>query len=135
MKLLKRKMFYRKNKYEIKGEKMSRKLYREYDKVCKQEYIMDKSTLNRQMDGEDSYICPACRFMGLKKKDNINPDHYGNSGIDVIDFCQANNLDFMQGSVIKYVFRYKNKNGLEDLEKAKEYIDRMIENLLDGEEF
>ena len=66
--------------------------------------------------------------------DNINPDHYGNSGIDVIDFCQANNLDFMQGNVIKYVFRYKNKNGLEDLEKAKEYIDRMIENLLDGEE-
>ena len=40
----------------------------------------------------------------------------------------------MQGNVIKYVFRYKNKNGLEDLEKAKEYIDRMIENLLDEEE-
>ena len=53
----------------------------------------------------------------------------------MIDFCQANNLDFMQGNVIKYVFRYKNKNGLEDLEKAKEYIDRMIENLLDEEEF
>ena len=51
----------------------------------------------------------------------------------MIDFCQANNLDFMQGNVIKYVFRYKNKNGLEDLEKAREYIDRMIENLLEGE--
>ena len=36
--------------------------------------------------------------------------------------------------MIKYVLRYKNKNGLEDLEKAKEYIDRMIENLLDEEE-
>ena len=72
--------------------------------------------------------------MEFTSKDNINPDHYGNSGIDVIDFCQANNLDFMQGYVIKYVFRYKNKNGLEDLEKAKEYIDRMIENLLDEEE-
>ena len=68
------------------------------------------------------------------KKDNIKPDHYGDSEIDVISFCQANNLDFMQGNVIKYVFRYKNKNGLEDLEKAKEYIDRMIENLLDEEE-
>ena len=40
----------------------------------------------------------------------------------------------MQGNVIKYIFRYKNKNCLEDLEKAKEYIDRMIENLLDEEE-
>ena len=72
--------------------------------------------------------------MKFTSKDNIKPDHYGSSGIDVISFCQANNLDFMQGNVIKYVFRYKNKNGLEDLEKAKEYIDRMIENLSDGEE-
>ena len=72
--------------------------------------------------------------MNNKEKDNIKPDHYGNSEIDVIRFCQANNLDFMQGNVIKYVFRYKNKNGLEDLEKAKEFINRMIEDLLDGEE-
>ena len=113
---------------------MEHEFYNVICKVCKQEYIMDKSELNRKVDGEGSYICPACRFMGLKKKNNINPDHYGSSGIDVISFCQANNLDFMQGNVIKYVFRYKNKNGLEDLEKAKEYIDRMIENLLDEEE-
>ena len=33
----------------------------------------------------------------------------------------------MQGNVIKYVTRYKDKNGIEDLEKAKEYIDRLIE--------
>ena len=117
-----------------RGKFMEHEFYNVICKVCKQEYIMDKSTFNRKMDGEGSYICPACRFMGLKKKDNIEPEHYGNSGIDVIDFCQANNLDFMQGNVIKYVFRYKNKNGLEDLEKAREYIDRMIENLLDGEE-
>ena len=92
---------------------------------------MKKSVL---INGDYFYVCPTCRSHDAKEKDNINPDHYGNSGIDVIDFCQANNLDFMQGNVIKYVFRYKNKNGLEDLEKAKEYIDRMIENLLDLDE-
>ena len=96
--------------------------------VCKQEYIVKKSVL---INGDYFYVCPTCR---LEEKNNIKPDHYGCGGIDVIDFCQANNLDFMQGNVIKYVFRYKNKNGLEDLEKAREYIDRMIENLLDGEE-
>ena len=96
--------------------------------VCKQEYIVKKSVL---INGDYFYVCPTCR---LEEKNNIKPDHYGGSEIDVISFCQANNLDFMQGNVIKYVFRYKNKNGLEDLEKAKEYIDRMIENLLDGEE-
>lgn len=57
--------------------------------------------------------------------DKINPSYYG-AGLDVIDFCQKNNLDFMQGNVIKYVTRYKEKNGKEDLLKAKEYIDRII---------
>ena len=113
---------------------MEHEFYNVICKVCKQEYIINKSALNREMDGENFYICPTCRLYETEEKNNINPDHYGNSGIDVISFCQANNLDFMQGNVIKYVFRYKNKNGLEDLEKAKEYIDRMIENLLDGEE-
>ena len=113
---------------------MGNELYNVICKVCKQEYIIDKSTFNREMGGGNFYICATCRLHEDEEKDNINPDHYGNSGIDVIDFCQANNLDFMQGNVIKYVFRYKNKNGLEDLEKAREYIDRMIENLLDGEE-
>ena len=113
---------------------MEHEFYNVICKVCKQEYTINKSTLNREMGGGSFYICPTCRSYGTEEKNNINPDHYGNSGIDVIDFCQANNLDFMQGNVIKYVFRYKNKNGLEDLEKAKEYIDRMIENLLDKEE-
>ena len=113
---------------------MENEFYNVICKVCKQEYIINKSTLNREMGGGSFYICPTCRLYGTEEKNNIKPNHYGNSGIDVIDFCQANNLDFMQGSVIKYVFRYKNKNGLEDLEKAKEYIDRMIENLLDEEE-
>ena len=113
---------------------MEHEFYNVICKVCKQEYIINKSTFYREMDGGNFYICPTCRLYGTEEKNNINPDHYGNSGIDVIDFCQANNLDFMQGNVIKYVFRYKNKNGLEDLEKAKEYIDRMIENLLDEEE-
>lgn len=56
----------------------------------------------------------------------IKPTYYG-TGIDVIEFCLRNNLTFMQGNVIKYVTRYKDKNGIEDLEKAKEYIDRLIE--------
>lgn len=60
------------------------------------------------------------------KSSKIKPSYYG-SGFDVIEFCLRNNLTFMQGNVIKYVTRYKNKNGIEDLEKAKEYIDRLIE--------
>lgn len=58
------------------------------------------------------------------------PTYYGKD-FDVIDFCQKNNLDFMQGNAIKYVTRYKEKNGKEDLLKAKEYIDRMIKEMED----
>lgn len=60
--------------------------------------------------------------------DKINPSYYG-TGLDVIDFCQKNNLDFMQGNVIKYVTRYKEKNGKEDLYKAIEYIERIIKEI------
>lgn len=54
------------------------------------------------------------------------PGYYGDE-IDVIDFVMMNNLDFMQGNIIKYIVRYKNKNGLEDLLKARQYLDRLIE--------
>lgn len=63
-------------------------------------------------------------------ENKIKPNYYG-SQIDVIEFVQANNLDFMQGNVIKYVTRYKSKNGIEDLYKAKEYIDRIIQKEMD----
>lgn len=80
---------------------------------------------------ENSIYC-ECKFMcdnydKFEAKDSkIKPSYYG-TGIDVIEFCLRNNLTFMQGNVIKYVTRYKSKNGIEDLEKAKEYIDRLIE--------
>lgn len=70
-------------------------------------------------------ICINFEFF-VPKDSKIKPSYYG-TGIDVIEFCLRNNLTFMQGNVIKYVTRYKSKNGIEDLEKAKEYIERLIE--------
>lgn len=58
---------------------------------------------------------------------NINPSHYTTLSIQPIDYIEANKLDFNEGNVIKYVSRYKQKNGLEDLKKARFYIDRLIE--------
>lgn len=79
---------------------------------------------------------PIDSFRISENKEDIEnktkPSYYG-TGFDVIDFCQKNNLDFMQGNVIKYVTRYKEKNGKEDLLKAREYIDRIIkENYKDN---
>lgn len=79
---------------------------------------------------EEDYLNKKYGFKFDKVDNKTKPTYYG-VGFDVIDFCQKNNLDFMQGNVIKYVTRYKEKNGKEDLLKAKEYIDRMIKEMGD----
>jgi hypothetical protein len=48
--------------------------------------------------------------------------------IPPIDYIEANDLNFTEGNIVKYVSRYKDKNGLEDLKKAKWYIERLISN-------
>ena len=47
--------------------------------------------------------------------------------IQVVEFCHANQIPFLPGNVIKYVCRYAQKNGMEDLHKAKHYIDLLIQ--------
>lgn len=59
--------------------------------------------------------------------DNIKePAHYIANKIEPIDFIIENNLNFCEGNVIKYISRYKRKNGIEDLKKARQYIDFLI---------
>ena len=43
------------------------------------------------------------------------------------DYIIANELGYLEGNVIKYVTRYKNKGGVEDLRKAQHYLDKLIE--------
>ena len=63
----------------------------------------------------------------VKSTDNINPTHYTSFAIAPNEYITANKLEWEVGNVIKYVSRYKLKNGLEDLQKAKKYIDLLIE--------
>jgi len=59
--------------------------------------------------------------------DNINPSHYRQGNIEVIDFILDQKFSYLEGNVIKYISRYKYKNGLEDLNKARWYLDLLIE--------
>jgi hypothetical protein len=43
------------------------------------------------------------------------------------DYIAANNLGFFEGNVVKYVTRWKDKGGVADLEKARHYLDKLIE--------
>jgi hypothetical protein len=56
--------------------------------------------------------------------------HYQGGSIEPIDFIAANHMDFFSGNVVKYVTRAGRKDGesrLKDLEKAKQYINWLIE--------
>ena len=61
----------------------------------------------------------------------IGGNHYKKFKIQPYEFISKNDLSFFQGNVIKYVCRYLNKNGIEDLEKIKHYCDLEIKKLKD----
>lgn len=57
----------------------------------------------------------------------IGGSHYKNRSIQPIDYIMENGLDFCEGNVVKYVSRWRDKNGLDDLLKARHYLDFLIE--------
>lgn len=59
--------------------------------------------------------------------DNVTlPKHYARFKIEPIRFICENGLDFFAGNIVKYVLRHDAKNGLEDLRKAKRYLEMLI---------
>ncbi|WP_456325892.1 DUF3310 domain-containing protein [Desulfonauticus submarinus] len=63
----------------------------------------------------------------------VGGNHYRDFEIQPIEFIFKNNLGFIEGCIIKYLCRYKKKNGIEDLKKARHYLDILIE-YLEGKE-
>tara|TARA_R100000231_G_scaffold98121_1_gene73283 strand:- start:785 stop:1030 length:246 start_codon:yes stop_codon:yes gene_type:complete len=62
----------------------------------------------------------------------IGGSHYKNMAIQPYEFISKNDLTFFQGNVIKYVCRYKQKNGIQDLEKVIHYCQLEILKLKDA---
>jgi len=57
----------------------------------------------------------------------IGGGHYKDMVIQPVEFITKNNLGFIEGCIIKYISRYKDKNCVEDLKKIKHYVDLLIE--------
>ena len=82
-------------------------------------------------------------YMGKKEEqanvqsDNLDmvnsPAHYNKSGIETINIIESVTDDgfesYLQGNILKYLCRYKYKNGVEDLEKARWYLNRLIRTI------
>lgn len=56
----------------------------------------------------------------------VGGDHYELTAIQPWDYIAANGLGFFEGNVVKYVSRWKDKDGLQDLQKARHYLDKLI---------
>ena len=65
-----------------------------------------------------------------KQEDIKKPARYNKRGkLECWDVILDQEMGFLEGSVLKYLWRYKEKNGIHDLEKAKVYIDKIIQGL------
>lgn len=53
--------------------------------------------------------------------------HYKDQAIQPVEYIHANGIGYFEGNVIKYVSRWRKKNGIEDLKKAKHYLELLIE--------
>ena len=70
--------------------------------------------------------------MNCKEKDMVNnPPHYNKYGVECIEAIQSATGEgyeyYLHGNIIKYLWRYRYKNGVQDLEKAQWYLSRLIE--------
>lgn len=54
-------------------------------------------------------------------------DHYKCLAIQPVEYAHANNLGYFEGTVVKYISRWRNKNGIEDLKKAAHFLGILIE--------
>ena len=74
-----------------------------------------------------------------KNEDMVNsPPHYNKSGIECINAIQAATGDgyeyYLQGNILKYLWRYRYKNGVEDLKKAQWYLNELVEEVGGGDD-
>lgn len=108
----------------------------EYGSInCSDDFSEDFCVLRDE--DQDKYIhVPTWMIASVYKKGSSkvnHPDHYNQNGMEVWDVIKAftSNLSgaeaFYAGNAIKYILRWDKKNGIEDLEKAKVYIDKIIE--------
>lgn len=60
-------------------------------------------------------------------KEQVGGNHYSSRKIQPVEYIHANNLPFIEGSIVKYITRWRDKGGIEDLKKIKHYVDLLIE--------
>ena len=100
--------------------------------MAKKEYIKDMRHLefmNYMIEKEKQAMAQSDN---IEMEDMVNsPIHYNKAGIETIDALEAMLVDgfdyYLQGNIVKYLWRFRYKNGIEDLKKAQWYLNKLIE--------
>lgn len=75
--------------------------------------------------GKSRCVCRQAGAPALAKQ--VGGSHYKDMAIQPVEYIHKNGIGFVEGCVIKYVSRWKTKGGVEDLRKAKHFLDLLIE--------
>ncbi len=106
--------------------------------ICENPYLNEHNK-NKSVLCFDSSTCPKfepvdSKYIDNKSNSNVNhPNHYCQGGIECIKAIEASMLpdgfqDYCKGNVLKYIWRWRDKAGVEDLKKARVYLNWMIES-------
>lgn len=94
----------------------------QYEKVC------EKCGLVYHTDDTTALLCYLCRREEVKALDvQEGGSHYKDFSIQPIEFITKNKLGFIEGNVIKYVCRHREKGKAEDVKKAIHYLQMLLE--------
>ena len=118
------------DKFQVKEAWLDMTINKDYE-VLKVEdghvtCVNDFNEMNELRIGD---VVPSFYKENKAINEQIGGSHYRNKAIQPIEYILANDLGFCEGNIIKYVSRYKDKNGIEDLKKAKHYLEFLIEEV------
>ena len=90
-------------------------------------YVVKGDDLTLKGDMKGDWACFMFDpYFNYVQDTQVGGDHYKIYKIQPTEFIHTNNIPFIEGNIIKYIVRHRDKNGVEDLKKAKHYIDLLI---------
>ncbi len=118
------------NRDQMERENERRRVLGQYDPQMRYVETLGQEDFpdNVRPKNTDELVRDLKDFANRQYDDITKPEHYcAGFQIEPLDYIQKNGLDFLEGNIIKYVSRYDMKGGVKDLEKARFYLDRLIE--------
>lgn len=82
----------------------------------------------------EEYLQTQIPVEAVTESSSTNPGYYQSGRFQVWDMILLFDLGFLEGNIIKYVCRWRKKNGVEDLKKARTYLDKLIREAEAGRE-